>query len=314
MQKLDDVSLESRVDRLTLGAGRLEAPGAEPRAPVALRRIIAAIDGSESTANVLAWARRLAGLDAGRVDLITVVQPGYTLESHAGLLSWKIDAPSERREERRAREILESGTRDLSQSGVVADATLAKGSPAREIRRLAEFKGADIVVVGSHGHGPMRRVLLGSVADSLRSSLPASLLIVRGPPTPRRILIPVDGSRASLVSAALGVRLARAWRTPAEMLHVVEPPFSTASEGRDAIDLGLGAAAIFEDDPLVRSALEFGPAVGGILDHAAEGGFDLIVVGSLGLGGAESARIGSVASGVAVHATASVLLAHGGTR
>ena len=52
------------------------------------------------------------------------------------------------------------------------------GAPAIEIVRYAEQHRADVVVLGSHGHGLVRRFLLGSVADKMVRQAPCAVLVV----------------------------------------------------------------------------------------------------------------------------------------
>lgn len=59
---------------------------------------------------------------------------------------------------------------------------VSQGSPKEEIVEQAERWHADLVMVGSHGHGPLGRFLLGSVASSVAVHAPCSVEIVR----PRR--------------------------------------------------------------------------------------------------------------------------------
>jgi nucleotide-binding universal stress UspA family protein len=46
------------------------------------------------------------------------------------------------------------------------------------IQQTAAQRGADLVVVGSHGKGWRERLLLGSITERLLNHLPASLLVV----------------------------------------------------------------------------------------------------------------------------------------
>jgi nucleotide-binding universal stress UspA family protein len=55
------------------------------------------------------------------------------------------------------------------------------GQPGPELCRLAAEEAADVVVVGSHGRGVLKRVLLGSVSDYLVHHSPCPVLVVRGP-------------------------------------------------------------------------------------------------------------------------------------
>ena len=54
-----------------------------------------------------------------------------------------------------------------------------EGSPKKEIVEEAERWGADLIMVGSHGYGPIERFLLGSVAQAVALHAPCSVEIVR---------------------------------------------------------------------------------------------------------------------------------------
>jgi len=56
---------------------------------------------------------------------------------------------------------------------------ISYGDPAAEICRVAEEDGSDVVVVGSHGSGFVKRVLLGSVSQHLLHHAPCPVLVVR---------------------------------------------------------------------------------------------------------------------------------------
>lgn len=53
------------------------------------------------------------------------------------------------------------------------------GSPKRVILEEAEAFGADLIVVGSHGHGALERFLLGSVSQAVALHAKCSVEIVR---------------------------------------------------------------------------------------------------------------------------------------
>jgi len=56
---------------------------------------------------------------------------------------------------------------------------LLSGSPAAEIVRLAEDRGADLIVVASGSRGLSATVLLGSVAQRVQHSAPCPVLVWR---------------------------------------------------------------------------------------------------------------------------------------
>jgi nucleotide-binding universal stress UspA family protein len=54
-----------------------------------------------------------------------------------------------------------------------------EGSPKDMIVEEAQDWGADLIVLGSHGYGRVRRVLLGSVASAVVVEAPCSVQVVR---------------------------------------------------------------------------------------------------------------------------------------
>lgn len=66
--------------------------------------------------------------------------------------------------------------------GLQVTTSLLEGWPQDAIVAEAERWGADLVVVGSHGYGPIRRFFLGSVSLYVAHHASCSVLIVRQPP------------------------------------------------------------------------------------------------------------------------------------
>jgi nucleotide-binding universal stress UspA family protein len=63
--------------------------------------------------------------------------------------------------------------------GVDVQFEVLRGSPAESIIEDAERWGADLIIVGSHGYGAVRRFLLGSVSHAVALHAPCSVEIVR---------------------------------------------------------------------------------------------------------------------------------------
>lgn len=77
-----------------------------------------------------------------------------------------------------ARRVLQEKNANLS-----VTTTVVNGLPKITILEEAEAMGADLIVVGSHGHGAFTRFLLGSVSQSISVHADCSVLIVRKPNT-----------------------------------------------------------------------------------------------------------------------------------
>ncbi|HEY8368047.1 MAG TPA: universal stress protein [Thermodesulfobacteriota bacterium] len=67
----------------------------------------------------------------------------------------------------------------LEAQGVKARSLLVVGIPADEIVKAAERERADLIVLGTHGRGPVGRFFLGSVADRVVRTAPCPVVTVR---------------------------------------------------------------------------------------------------------------------------------------
>ena len=59
------------------------------------------------------------------------------------------------------------------------DVEVAVGHPADTIVRVAQERGADLIVMGTHGRTGLQHVLLGSVAEKVVRLAPCPVLTVR---------------------------------------------------------------------------------------------------------------------------------------
>jgi nucleotide-binding universal stress UspA family protein len=82
-----------------------------------------------------------------------------------------------------AAELLNSVTASVGKRapGLVLTRALREGRPADIVLDEAERWGADLIVLGSHGYGTLRRLLLGSVSLAVALNAPCSVEIVRRP-------------------------------------------------------------------------------------------------------------------------------------
>ena len=82
----------------------------------------------------------------------------------------------------RATHTLHSITRDDDLRELRATLAVRSGSsPAAEIIRYANDANIDVIVLGTHGRGPMAHLFMGSVAERVVRAAPCPVLTVRHP-------------------------------------------------------------------------------------------------------------------------------------
>jgi nucleotide-binding universal stress UspA family protein len=130
-------------------------------------------------------------------------------------------------EPRQAQEYLEGIAARLRGTSVAIEVVVSQGSPADTIVAEAHSRGADLIVMTTHGRNALGRQMIGSVTERVLTRAPMPLVAIR--PTefrmqhPRLILVPVDGSPGSLVALGTASRLALAAHAAVVLLRVVVP-------------------------------------------------------------------------------------------
>ncbi len=79
-------------------------------------------------------------------------------------------------------DLLEAEATNLRDAGAEVTTHLVDAPGATAIARVAEERGADLVVIASHGRGGVKRLVLGSVAEHTARIAPCPVLVVRRRP------------------------------------------------------------------------------------------------------------------------------------
>lgn len=141
-----------------------------------------ATDGSEVSLD--AARRAVALLSPTEVTLLTVADTSIAVDSGAGGFEGNLLSPVESERARQA--ILEEGKDEVDQTVAVlgldqsiVTRKVVEGSAGPMICRAAEEVGADVVVVGSHGRGFFKRVVIGSVSEYVVRHSAVPVLVAR---------------------------------------------------------------------------------------------------------------------------------------
>jgi nucleotide-binding universal stress UspA family protein len=141
-------------------------------------KILLATDGSEEAELAARTAINLAESTGSEVHLVYVERLPNFLDG-PGTIGY--DHLLYDKHEEEAREILRRLLwRVQVAGGTVAGAHLRMGGVAEEVVSLAEELGVGLIVMGSRGHGGIRRALMGSVSDTVVRHAHCPVMIVRG--------------------------------------------------------------------------------------------------------------------------------------
>jgi len=297
-----------------------------------MQSILVGHDGSPPSEQATAYAAELARAYGARLVLLRAVRPTVI----AGDMSGQLVADLTAREVEIARGQVAEAVRAVRQTGTAAEPMVLEGESASVLSEFArEHPEAGLIVVGAHGKSAVQRAVLGSTTFRLMHLSPVPVLVSRTqgtdarPPTvPRRILVPVDFSEASMQAARLAADLCRRFGAQMELLHAWTPPWFLASElrlasGMSVVEYGQNEANAGLTT-FVRTA-ELGPELSGqrvlqepaapaILRIAAQENFDLVVMGTHGRGALKRLLLGNTAHKTVVHAPCPVLAVPGTDR
>ena len=143
------------------------------------QHILVPVDESPIAYGAVEQARALAGALKSRVTLVSVV----SVDPFVGVDFYKV-APAITdyfiQAEKNAQERLEEIKQSFEQDGIATDIKLVHGVAASEgIMQAADEVSADLIVMGSHGRTGFKKLMLGSVAQSVLTQSPIPVLIAK---------------------------------------------------------------------------------------------------------------------------------------
>ena len=134
--------------------------------------IVVGVDGSESSNGALRWAAQ----QAMRTDAALEVMMTWEWPSSYG---WSFPLPAEYDPAADAQRLLDGVIAELRESHPNLDirARVVEGHPAPTL--VEASRGADLLVVGSRGHGEFAGMLLGSVSEHCVTNAHCPVLVFR---------------------------------------------------------------------------------------------------------------------------------------
>jgi nucleotide-binding universal stress UspA family protein len=273
-------------------------------------QVVVGYDGSPDSLAALSWAARMASLRGEAIVAVTIVDPRETPRGVSWPESWW--------------EEVEDGARAVFAEWPDVPARIER-HVGHLVPRLLESAGdGSMLVVGSHGHGLVHEILLGSVSQSVARHAVMPVVVVRPPVHPEsgRIVVGSDGSEcgdralefASRTARLTGDKLVvlRAWH-PATIVvdrYGYLPPAvgDTVTDAEAALDRTVDELRAEHPDLAIGGEIFTGPPERGLVDASANA--SMVVVGSRGLGAVADVLMGSVSQAVLHKATCPVAVVH----
>lgn len=143
-----------------------------------VRRILVPLDFSDAVDPIMDWAIHLAEEHGSQLVLLHVYHLPVEFQQIEGAY---LPADFWANVKQEADEQLRALAQRATANGVEVEQHVREGYPATIIVEEATELGADLVVIGTHGHTGLKHLLLGSIAERVVQKAPCPVLTVRAP-------------------------------------------------------------------------------------------------------------------------------------
>jgi nucleotide-binding universal stress UspA family protein len=307
-----------------------------------LEHLLVPLDGSRFAEQALPRAVSLATGSGGSIRLVSVSQlPTGRRDAPVGTVPESGDRAGAVTRTERYLDAVASDLRERDAGVEVSTQVLPPGNVVASLRQEMVEQRTDLVVMTTHGRGPLSRAWLGSVADGLVRTSQRPILLIRpaddaegvaddpasSPASApfRRVLLPLDGSSVAEQILDHAAALARISNAGIHLVRIVSPvrggafPYVAApAREPEATEDRIQAAgdeleAVAErlrrrDVPAEVEIKVHGQAAAGILEAVRTTEADVVAMSTRGRGGVERLILGSVADKVIRGASVPVLV------
>jgi nucleotide-binding universal stress UspA family protein len=279
------------------------------------RCVLCPVDFSEQSRQALLWASTIARYRGAALMVLSVIEP---LLAEAASVRLDTDLAHDDTEPA-LRQFVDATLPDSVANASPAHIEVTTGNPAEAIQRTARRLKAGLIVMGTHGRGGLRKLLLGSTTERLLRTtewpvlaVPTGTASVPAADHPgvqlRRILLATDLRESALSATRWAADLARDVAVPLVLAHVVEPVLVSSrwqplvadfederiASGRRLL---LGVSERLSATP-VDCVVSVGEPADAIASLAVEFGAGLVVMGLANAGGSPLRKPGSTAYSV----------------
>jgi nucleotide-binding universal stress UspA family protein len=294
-----------------------------------VKNILVPLDGSNLAESALPAAAYLADKLNSRVTLLHVIEENAPKQIHGEI---HLTNPDE------AQHYLQRLASSHFQPGIKVETHVHKEIVQNVAKSIVSHSrdefAPDLIVLSAHGHGGLRDIILGNIAQQVLTSSPVPILLIDVPESGcqdcfeiRTILLPIDGNPQHEQAFSSGEHLAKACQAGVILLMVI--PTLTSLKGEKgatsiylpgafnlALEQAEEEAGIYMEGHLQRmnsagvnatSVIVRGDPASQIVDAARAVNVDLIILGTHTKSGSDAFWSASVASKVSKNSQKPIL-------
>ncbi|MFA5355107.1 MAG: universal stress protein [Thermodesulfovibrionales bacterium] len=279
-----------------------------------VKKVLVAIDGSESGMNALRQSFRLAAQEKSWITVVCVVPPyqGDLDMVGVGNVMEAMRKPCE--------DALKEAESMAKAEGALIKTVCEEGEAYERIIDLAEAENAELIIMGRRGLSGLERALMGSVTARVIGHSRRDVLVVPRTATEvswKRILLAIDGSKYSAAAIERAIDFAEGYGGELRIISVVDLPTEFYGEAPNVVDDIIGKAKGYveaaqkkagERGVRAETFVREGETHQVIADMAKELQADTIVMGSHGRTGLKRLLMGSTTEKVIGYASCPVLV------
>ncbi len=191
------------------------------------KKILFPVDYSDQCRSIVPYVQEMAGHFSAQLTLVHAYGVGALPYTELAVMDPNWPEEVRQREEQRLRAFAAETFPALR-----VDSIQEEGEPGRVIDKVVQHQGTDLVMMPTHGRGPVRRLLLGSVTAKVLHDVSAAVWTGAGrmldshPPNTscKSILCAVDLSDETEAVIRAAAALAASYDARLSLIHVVELP------------------------------------------------------------------------------------------
>jgi nucleotide-binding universal stress UspA family protein len=262
------------------------------------KHILVPVDYSESSKAIVPYINDMLAHFPADLTLVHACGPGALAYSELALTDPRLLEDVGKIEEKRLRTFASD-----TFPGLKVETVTAIGEAGAVVHDTLRNRGSDLVMLATHGHGPVRRLLLGSITTKILHDVDCAVwtatgAAIAGHPSGipyRSVLCAIDEREESEAALRAGAAIAGAYGASLSLVHVLETPIVTGETNYAEIRAAMLNAAevrIRELKSLVGTNAPHAVLEGGVAESIHEEALrrkaDLIVTGRGRIHGAVS--------------------------